>query len=122
MTDLNQTVAEPVSSTPSTPLEDFTKTSTAANLSGNYNKISGILKSKYGKLTENPLLEKEGSDQKLLGQLHLLVGSLRSAKEEFTDRVKTTGKDCQEVLRTHGFKFLKGATNFVDDLKTTLLK
>lgn len=105
-----------------TRLEEFAKTSTAANMSGTYHKTAGFIKRKLGILTNDAPLEIAGRNQQLLGKLHRLVGSFRSAQSAVFEKISNTRIESQAIFRKHGGKLLDVASDFVDDLKTTFLK
>lgn len=63
--------------TKATRIEKFSESATAAEMSGKFNSVSGYLKRKLGKLTDDPALEQAGQKQELVGKIHGLVGSLR---------------------------------------------
>ncbi|TVQ69890.1 MAG: CsbD family protein [Balneolaceae bacterium] len=47
------------------------------NLKGNYNKIKGKLKQKYGDLTDDDVVWVEGKDDEFLGNLQKKLGKTR---------------------------------------------
>jgi uncharacterized protein YjbJ (UPF0337 family) len=102
--------------------DEFAKSATAAKLSGTYNEAAGYLKRKFGELTEDSSLQDDGKNQQLLGKIHRLVGSIRSAKEETAERVRTTRIEVQDICLKHGGKVLDVATEFVEDIKKAIFK
>jgi uncharacterized protein YjbJ (UPF0337 family) len=91
-------------------------------MSGTYNETAGYLKRKFGELTEDPSLQDDGKNQQLLGKVHRLVGSLRSAKEATLQKLDATRIEVQSVCRKHGGRLLDVSTEFVEDIKKALLK
>ena len=118
------TVVEPSLPPPSEPtrLEQFAKTATAAKLSGTYNETAGYLKRKFGELTDDRSLEDAGRNQQLLGKIHRLVGSLRGVHSAALEKFNSKRVESLGLCRKHAGKFLDAASDFVDELKNTLLK
>jgi uncharacterized protein YjbJ (UPF0337 family) len=108
--------------TETTRLEEFSKTATAAKMSGSYHKTAGFLKQKLGELTDDTFLIDAGRNQQILGRVHRLVGSLRSAREAALEKFNRSRTETQAICRKHGARFLDVASDFVEDLKKTLLK
>jgi len=105
-----------------TRLETFSKTASAAKMSGTYHEIAGFIKRTVGRLSDNMPLEADGKNQQLIGKVHHLVGSLRSAHNAVLQRINRTRQESQAVFREHGGRFLDGASQFVDDIKKAFLK
>jgi uncharacterized protein YjbJ (UPF0337 family) len=102
--------------------EDFNKTATAAKLSGTFNETAGFFKRKFGKFTDNPVLEEAGLEQEFLGKVHKLVGSLRGVREVALTRFNLKRVEAQAVCRKHGGRLIDVATDFVEDMKKAILK
>ena len=91
-------------------------------MSGAFNETAGFIKRKIGEFTEDSELEDKGHSQQILGKIHSLVGSLRSARQAAQERLKTTRIETQAICRKHGGRLLDVATDFVEDIKKALLK
>jgi len=117
-------VAEPSLSPPSEPtrMEQFAKTATAAKMSGTYNETAGFLKRKFGQLTDDPSLENAGRNQQLLGKIHRLVGSLRGVHSAALEKFNSKRVESLGLCRKHAGRLLDHASEFVEELKNTLLK
>ena len=48
------------------------------NLKGNWNEVAGKLKQKFGNLTDDDLLFKEGKEEELLGRLQQKIGKTQA--------------------------------------------
>src|SRR3954471_4071492 len=83
-----------------TRLEKFSKTATAAKMSGTYHETAGLIKRSLGKLSGDSALEDDGRNQQFLGKIHRLVGSFRSARSRLLD----------------------GLSEFIDEIKKVILK
>jgi uncharacterized protein YjbJ (UPF0337 family) len=53
------------------------ETMNTLNIKGNWNEISGKLKQKYAKLTDDDLLFKEGKEEELMGRLQQKLGTTK---------------------------------------------
>ncbi|MEK6773506.1 MAG: CsbD family protein [Bdellovibrionota bacterium] len=113
---------EPKTEVTPTKLEEFAKTSTAAKMSGAFNETMGSLKKNFGDLTDDAALKEAGRDQRLLGKVHRLVGSLRGVSEAATEKLNKIRKESLAICRKHGGRSLDVASDFVDDLKKLFLK
>ena len=74
-------------------------------LKGKWLEIKGMVKEKWGKLTDNNLLEIEGKGGKLLGLLQKKYGYLRDKTElEYKDSVEllTIVSDVREIMTKKG--------------------
>lgn len=105
-----------------TRTEEFAKTATAAKMSGTYNEAAGYFKRKFGEFTGDAILEDSGRDQQLLGKVHRLVGTFRSLRETATSEFKSKRIETQAICRKHGGRILDVVSDFVEDIKKTLLK
>lgn len=103
-------------------LDEFSKTATAAKLSGAFHETSGFLKRKIGELTKDASLKDAGREQQLLGKVHRLVGTIRSVREVALSRISDTGKESLAICRKHSGRIVDVASDLVDDIKKTLLK
>jgi uncharacterized protein YjbJ (UPF0337 family) len=103
-------------------LEQFSKSATAAKLSGTYHVTAGKIKRKLGEFTDDPELKKAGRNEEILGKIHRLVGSFRSVKEDTITKIKITKKEAQQVCIKHGGRMLDVASDFIEDMKNILLK
>lgn len=56
-------------------------------LQGNWNKIKGQLKQKYGELTDDDLIYIEGKEDELLGQIQKKTGETKEAIKEYIDNL-----------------------------------
>jgi uncharacterized protein YjbJ (UPF0337 family) len=102
--------------------ETISKSAAAAKMSGTYHETTGFIKRTLGKFSDDSVLERAGRNQQLLGKVHRLVGSLRSARNAVIDKLNRTRTEGQKVCREHGGKLIDGASEFVDELKKVLLK
>jgi uncharacterized protein YjbJ (UPF0337 family) len=100
----------------------FSKTASAAKMSGTYNEAAGFIKRTMGRLSENLALEDAGKNQQLIGKVHRLVGSLRSAHHDVLQRLNRTRLESQAVFREHGGRLLDGTSELVDEIKKIFLK
>ena len=57
---------------------------TTLKLKGNWNQVKGVLKQKYGQLTDDDLMFEEGKEEELLGRLQARTGE---AKEKLRDMI-----------------------------------
>lgn len=103
-------------------LDEFSKTATAAKLSGAFHETSGFLKRKIGELTKDASLKNDGGEQQLLGKVHRLVGTIRSVREVALERISDTGKESLAICRKHGGRIVDVASDLMVDIKNTLLK
>lgn len=103
-----------------TLMEDFAKTSTAAKLSGTYNKATGFVKRKAGEILEDKDLQAEGLKQEALGSVHKLVGLIRETREDFTSKVHETRVEGKKILVKHGVKLMNGVSDFISDMRDLL--
>lgn len=101
---------------------EFAKTATAAKMSGAYHEAAGILKRKFGEMTDNAELKEAGKDQQLLGKVHSFVGSLRAVREAAIKDFNSKYTESQAICLKHGGRLLDVATDFVNDMKKALLK
>jgi uncharacterized protein YjbJ (UPF0337 family) len=61
-------------------------------LKGKWREIKGLVKEKWGKLTDNGFSENEGKSEKLLGRLQKQYGYIRDKSElEYKDSVELAG-------------------------------
>lgn len=51
-------------------------------LKGNWNELRGKLKAKWGKLTDNDLVELKGNTQELMGKIQKLYGHTKEDAEK----------------------------------------
>ena len=59
-------------------------------LKGNWNELKGKIKAKWGKLTDNDLMELKGNTQELMGKIQKLYGySKTDAEKEFNEFKKS---------------------------------
>lgn len=121
-TDLDESGAVDTPQNQSAKTKTFAETATAAKLSGTYNIAAGKIKSKIAEYTDNPDLKKEGRDQELLGKIHRLVGAVRGVREATLHQVMFKTKETQKICLKHGGRLIDVATDFIEDLKKTLLK
>lgn len=56
-------------------------------LKGNWNKIKGELKQKYGQLTNDDLTYVEGKEDELIGRLQEKLGKSKEAIKELIDQI-----------------------------------
>ncbi|MGZ3724692.1 MAG: CsbD family protein [Pseudobdellovibrio sp.] len=103
-------------------IDNFSKTSTAANLSGAFNQTAGLLKRKIGELTHDTSLNEAGREQQLLGKVHRLVGKVRGVREAVQEKISTSRMESLSLVRRHGGRLIDVASDLVDDVKKTLLK
>ncbi len=103
-------------------LDEFSKTSTAAKMSGAFHETSGMLKRKFGEFTNDASLKDAGREQQLLGKVHRLVGSMRGVQETALANFRNTQKESLAICRKHGGRIVDVASDLVDDIKKTLLK
>ncbi len=113
---------EPKLEAEATKLEEFAKTSTAAKMSGTFHEAVGSIKSKFGEFTDDAELKDAGRDQKLLGKVHRLVGTIRKVREVAVDKFNETRKESLVICRKHGGRALDVASDFAEDLRKLLLK
>lgn len=102
--------------------EKFSKTATAAKMSGAFHETAGLLKRKLGELADDKALKDAGRDQQLLGKVHRFVGTIRGLREGAISRVETKRKEAQAVCLKHGGRLLDVASDFVEDMKKIILK
>ena len=105
-----------------TNTEDFTKSATAAKLSGVFHQATGLLKSKYGEFTNDEALVIAGSEQQLLGKVHRLVGKVRGVREATLKKIVDSRVESLALCRKHGGRIIDGASNIVDDVTKSLFK
>lgn len=120
-----ETLAKEPAETPAiepTRMEEFSKTGTAAKLSGSYHKKSGFIKRKIGEWTDDSALKEAGLNEELLGNVHHLVGVVRKAKEDAVEKVNKTKLEAQAICRKHGGRLIVVAADFIEDMKKTLFK
>jgi uncharacterized protein YjbJ (UPF0337 family) len=103
-------------------LERFSKTAIAAQMSGTYHETAGFIKRNLGKLSDDSMLEDAGRHQQLIGKVHRLVGSLRSARNAFLHKLRGVRIETHALCREHGGRLVDGASAFVDEVKKVLLK
>lgn len=112
----------PIVNTAKNQKEDFSKSATAAKLSGTFHETAGLIKRKFGEFTDDAQLKKAGSDEQFLGKIHRLVGSIRSVREAAFKRLTKTRQETQSICIKHGGRMLDVAIDFVEDMKKALLK
>lgn len=56
-------------------------------LKGNWNTVKGKLKEKYGELTDNDLVYREGKEDQLLGNIQKKTGATKEELKEFIDNL-----------------------------------
>lgn len=123
MKDENANKAESSTEPPvESRVEQFSKTAGAAKMSGAFHETAGYVKRKLGELTDDSLLENAGRNEQILGKIHRLVGSLRGVREAALDTLNKKRIETQAICRKHGGRMLDVTSDFVDDLKKTLLK
>jgi uncharacterized protein YjbJ (UPF0337 family) len=117
-------ISDPLPIVPSEPTrsEEFAKTATAAKMSGTYHETTGYFKRKLGQLIDDPLLEDSGQNQQLLGKIHRFVGILRGIREDVSSELNSKRIESQAICRKHGGRLLDVASDFLEDMKKTLLK
>ena len=103
-------------------MDEFSKTATAAKLSGAFNETAGMLKRKFGELTEDASLKEAGSEQQLRGKIHRLVGTVRGIREAAIEKFTNTQKESLAVCKKHGGRIVDVASDLVDDIKKAILK
>ncbi len=114
-----ETTATP---TQPTKMDEFSKTSTAAKMSGTFHVTAGLLKRKLGEFKDDPELAKEGRNQVLLGKVHRLVGTVRGLREGALNKIDAKRKETQAICIKHGARLLDVASDFVEDIKKVILK
>lgn len=62
-------------------------------LAGSWNQIKGQIKSRWGALTDNDLVQGEGNVERLVGVIQQKTGSARREIEEFFDRCVDEGSN-----------------------------
>lgn len=62
-------------------------------LTGNWREVSGKLKAKWGKLTDNDLRTFDGNVEQLVGRLQQKTGATRDAIEQFLDDTTQAGAE-----------------------------
>lgn len=103
-------------------IDDFSKTASAAKLSGAYHQTTGLLKRKIGEITNNPSLKDAGREQQLLGKVHTLVSKVRSVREAVQQKLTTSQNESLALCRKHGGRLIDVASDLVEDVKKILLK
>ncbi len=58
-------------------------------IKGQWNKVKGQLKQKYGQLTEDDLIYQEGKEDELLGRLEIRTGRSREELQKEINRMRT---------------------------------
>lgn len=101
---------------------EFAKTATAAKLSGAFNETAGLLKRKFGDLTDDASMKDAGREQQMLGKIHRLVGTVRGVREAAIEKYTSTQKESLAACRKHGGRAIDVASDLVDDIKKALLK
>lgn len=91
-------------------------------MSGTFNETAGFFKQTLGALTDDSRLKDAGRNQQLLGKVHRLVGTIRSVREAALEKVSRTRTEGQAICRKHGGRLLDVATDFIEEMKKTLLK
>jgi uncharacterized protein YjbJ (UPF0337 family) len=102
--------------------EEFAGTATAAKLSGAINETAGLLKRKFGELTDDSAMKEAGREQQMLGKIHRLVGTVRGVREAALQKFTNTQKDGLAVCKKHGGRIIDVASDLVDDIKKAILK
>lgn len=103
-------------------VKDFSRTSTAAKLSGKYYGTTGFIKKKFGEYINDSDLIKKGKKEELLGKVHFFVGVSRAIREETSTKLKNSSKETQEIFIKHGGRALNVANDLVKDLKKIWFK
>ena len=60
-------------------------------LQGNWHEIRGKLKSKWGSLTDDDVMEFDGNVEKLIGKIEKKTGAARESIEQFLDQYSKNG-------------------------------
>ncbi|MCW0219117.1 MAG: CsbD family protein, partial [Prosthecobacter sp.] len=60
---------------------------TTLKLKGNWNQVKGVLKQKYGQLTDDDLMFEEGKEEELLGRLQARTGEAKEKLRDFISKV-----------------------------------
>lgn len=94
----------------------------AAKMSGSYNETAGYFRQKIGQLLDDTILNDSGRNQQLLGKIHRLVGTLRSARTDLVERVKAGRIESTAICFKHGGRLLDVASDFIEDMKKVILK
>jgi uncharacterized protein YjbJ (UPF0337 family) len=68
-------------------------------LAGNWNEVSGKLKKKWGKLTDDDVRVFSGNVDQLVGTIQRKTGETRASIEEFLDEVAETGSSMAAQVR-----------------------
>jgi uncharacterized protein YjbJ (UPF0337 family) len=115
---------EPILVPPAEPtrIETFSKSAAGAKMSGAYHETAGFIKRTLGRLSDDSVLEDAGRNQQIIGKVHRLVGSLRSARNAVLEKLNRTRMESQKVCREHGGRLIDSASAFVDEMKRVLLK
>lgn len=103
-------------------MDEFVKTATAAKMSGLFHETTGKIKRKIGVLRDDKELQKEGLNQEILGKVHTLVGSVRAFRKDTIKKITVKRQETKDICIKHGSRLIDVATDFVEDLKKTLLK
>lgn len=103
-------------------MDEFVKTATAAKMSGLFHETTGKIKRKIGVLRDDKELQKEGLNQEILGKVHTLVGSVRALRKDTIKKITIKRQETKDICIKHGSRLIDVATDFVEDLKKTLLK
>ena len=66
-------------------------------LIGNWEQVKGLIKEKWGRLTDNDLTVIEGRREQMIGKLHELYGLARKdAERQFDEFMRTHDRDRQQ--------------------------
>jgi uncharacterized protein YjbJ (UPF0337 family) len=103
-------------------LSEFSKTSTAAKMSGKFHATSGFIKRKVGEFTDDANLKNSGLNQEVLGKVHSFVGLIRETRERANEKISKKRDEGMALLQKHGIKLIDVAHDFVTDVKNLLLK
>jgi len=60
---------------------------TTLKLKGNWNQVKGVLKQKYGQLTDDDLMFEEGKEEELLGRIQARTGEAKDKLRDFISKV-----------------------------------
>lgn len=60
---------------------------TTLKLKGNWNQVKGVLKQKYGQLTDDDLTFEEGKEEELLGRIQARTGEAKDKLRDFISKV-----------------------------------
>ncbi len=73
-------------------------------------------------MTNDANLEEAGREQQLVGKLHRFVGALRGAREDSFKKLNRTRIEILSICGKYSGQALDVASDFVDEIKTALLK